>query len=116
MRKKLLLLAFLSVWLWIPLAYGIEDPLNFTNFPEYLAYYMNISIFAGQLIATLILTLPFVISAGALSRNLLIGTITGVLCLFVAYAFGWVGIWLPLVTILVVGLVYYKRITGEGLR
>lgn len=116
MRTKLYLsLFFLALAFLIPnvaLVYGEDEgtDLDLSNFPEALADKFNISVFAGGILASVLLMVMFMMPVALWSRTIIPPLFVGVLTLGFAIGVGWLDYWFLLVLCLMVALMFASKI------
>lgn len=102
-----LVLTFIFSSLIIPV-YAPDDTntVDLTNFPLRLSEAFNISVFAGGLVASMIVMMAFILPVAIWSKNLTNGIFVGFLCLGFSIAVGWLDIFFILVPALIVAILY----------
>ena len=122
--KVILILLFFSLALTLPItvSYGADNgtDLNLTYFPTALAAKLSISVFAGGILASMILTLAFVLPTAIWSKTLIPPLFIGILSLGACIAFGWLDYWFLLLIAMLIALMFGSKmsaiITGGRLR
>ena len=95
-------------------AYADSDMnLTLTNFPEALASKLSISVFAGGLLASMVLTLAFMLPVAIWSKTLYPPIFAGLICLGLCVVFQWLDYWFLLIDALVVALLFGPKISGK---
>ena len=115
-KKVLLVFLFLFVALTLPVGLGYADNgsnLTLSNFPEALASKLSISVFAGGLLASLILTMIFMLPVAIWSKRLYPPLITGLVCFGMSIVFGWLDYWFLLIVAMAVALMFGSKIAGK---
>ena len=114
--KTLLFSIILFTWLSvIPTVYAVneDEVVQMADFPQRLADMLTIPLFAGQLLASLIvicLTL-FPVLVFTRGQNPIAAVIVGVGTLSVCIALTWLPVWLFVITLLLIALLFSKKIT-----
>jgi len=95
----------------IPGAYAQDNgtELDLSNFDTALGNKLNISTFAGGLLASVILSFMFLLPIAVYSKNIYTVIIIGWLCMGFCVAVGWLDIWFLLVASLMVGLMFASK-------
>jgi len=127
MRKAILLISlffFLAFSIqFTSLTYGADNgtDINLTSFPAALADKLSISEFAGGIIASLILTLAFMLPIVIWAKTLLPALFVGILCIGSSIAMGWLDYWFLLLIGMLVALMFGSKMSqiitggrGEG--
>ena len=117
MKIKLVLIClFVSMALALPigLTYGIEiGNLTLATFPEALADKLSISVFAGGLLASMILTMAFMLPVAIWSKSLYPPLIAGLVCMGMSIVFGWLDYWFLLIVAMGIALMFGSKIAGK---
>ena len=122
--KVILIFLFFSLALTLPISvsYGADNgtDLNLTSFPLALADKLSISDFAGGMLASMILTLAFVLPTAIWSKTLIPPLFIGILCLGACIAMNWLDYWFLLIVAMLCALMFGSKmsaiITGGRLR
>ena len=117
MKTKLILIClFVFVALTLPIGLGHagnEMNLTLTNFPEHLASKLHISVFAGGLLASLVLTLAFMLPTAIWTKTLYPPLIAGIICFGLSIVFGWLDYWFLLIVAMLCALMFGSKIAGK---
>ena len=117
MKTKLVLIClFVSMALALPISstYAASGSnLTLTNFPEALASKLHISVFAGGLLASLVLTMAFMLPVAIWSKSLYPPLIAGIVCMGMSIVFGWLDYWFLLIVAMAVALMFGSKIAGK---
>ena len=125
MKVKVILISlffFLSFTLPISVGYGADNgtDINLTYFPTALANKLSISPFAGGMLASMILTLAFVLPTAIWSKTLIPPLFMGILCLGACIAMDWLDYWFLLLIAMLIALMFGSKmssiITGGRIR
>jgi len=123
MKKAILLISlfFLAFAIqFTSLTYGADNgtDINLTSFPAALADKLSVSEFAGGIIASIILTLAFMLPVIIWSKTLLPALFVGILCIGASIAIGWLDYWFLLLISMLIALMFGAKmkdiITGSG--
>jgi len=116
MKGKVIFISlFFFLALTIPISFCYEDEgkdLNLTSFPKFLADSLSISEFAGGMVASMILTLAFVLPTALYSKTLLPPMFIGMLSLGACVAFGWLDYWFLLVIAMLIALMFGSKMSS----
>ena len=125
MKRKVILISlffFLALTLPISVSYGVDNgtDINLTSFPTILADKLSITDFAGGIVASLILTLAFILPTAIYSKTLIPPLFVGILCLGACIAMNWLDYWFLLLIAMLIALMFGSKmsaiITGGRLR
>ena len=117
MKVKVILISlFFSLALTIPISvgYGADNgtDLNLTYFPTALATKLSISVFAGGILASMILTLAFVLPTAIWSKTILPPLFVGTLCLGLCIAMDWLDYWFLLLIAMLIALMFGSKMSS----
>lgn len=107
MKKKLLLFPFFLVLLLISvnIVYAPDgQDIDLTNFPTALADRFNITVYAGGILASIILFTASFLPVALFSKSLQLPLAIGLLCFGFCIAVGWLDIFFMLIWVLLVAL------------
>ena len=113
--KVILILLFFFLALTIPIGSCYEDEgtdLNLTYFPLALADKLSISEFAGGILASMILTLAFVLPTAIWSKTLIPPLFIGILSLGACISFGWLDYWFLILIAMLIALMFGSKMSG----
>ena len=117
MKLKLVLIClFVSMALILPIGLGHAangSNVTLSNFPEHLASKLSISVFAGGLLASLILTMAFMLPVAIWSKRLYPPLFTGLVCMGMSIAFEWLDYWFLLIVAMAAALMFGSKIAGK---
>ena len=117
MKVKVILIFlffFLALTLPITVSYGADNgtDLNLTSFPLILADKLSITDFAGGMLASMILTLAFILPTAIWSKTLIPPLFVGMLCLGACIAFGWLDYWFLLLIAMLIALMFGSKMSA----
>jgi hypothetical protein len=116
-KKLILIVAFTLVFLMIPLAYA-DDVVDISELPQRFAEALNIPVFAGQILVSVLFMSFFMfptifISAWTKSKDIMMPCLfVGISTLGICVAIGWLPIWLFTILCLFIALMYSSKIVG----
>lgn len=84
--------------------------LNLTSFPAILAEKLSISEFAGELLASLIVMLAFMLPTTLYTKTIIPPLFVGVVCLAFCIGVGWLDYWFLLVLTMMVAFMFAGKI------
>lgn len=113
MKTRLLLLVALFFLALVPHVYA-DDEGNFdlNAVPIQLATRLNISLFAAQILMSVILMGIFLFTSAILTKNVLAHVFAGVGPLGFCIALGWFPVWVFVIICLIVTFLYVKLMTS----
>ena len=113
LKIKLLLLFVLSIYVIgnVSQVYAQDSngEVNLLNIPKRLANALNIPQYSAKLIASLVLTMLFIIPTLVLTRNLYVLLIIGFLSIGVCVAIGWLEAWYIIILVLIVASLWSAK-------
>lgn len=118
MNKKAILISlffFLAFALnFTALTYAQDNgtDLNLTEFDDALADKLSISVFAGGILASMILTLAFIIPTAIWSKTLLPPLFVGLLTIGFSIAVGWLDYWFLLLIAMIIALMFGSKMSS----
>lgn len=104
MRKLLYPLFFLGLTLFLINSAYAQDEIDLSTFPQGLADALNISDFAGGILATIIICLMFMLPVVVYTKTLIPPLLVGFLCMCFCVAIGYVSYWFLLTFVIVIAL------------
>jgi len=113
-KAFLLSLAFLSLILFISSVYAIEDDdvVDISKLPNKLAEALNMPLFAGQILASVIPFALICFPTFLLTKNSIAHISAIILCLSLTVAFCWLPYWILIALALIIALMYANQIKG----
>ena len=105
---------FLSLIFFISSVYAIEDDdvVDISKLPNKLAEALNMPLFAGQILASVIPFALICFPTFLLTKNSIAHISAIILCLSLTVAFGWLPYWILLLLALIVAFMYANQIKG----
>lgn len=106
----ILLMVFLGFTL-IHVVYGADYDFDLPSVPQQLANRMGMSLFAGQILMSVITISLFTLPVLFLTKgkNIMVSLVIGILAMGFCVAIGWLGVWILLVVILFIGLLFASK-------
>lgn len=111
MNKLLILPTFLSFFLVIPLAYAVDE-VSLTDWPTYLATQLGISLFASQIMASVIVLALVLLPCMLLTKNIYAHIIFGICALGLTIALGWLPVYLFALISVALAIMLASKLSG----
>jgi len=89
-----------------------QDEIDLSTFPQGLADTLNISLFAGQLLASVIMMLIFMLPVVVYTKTLLPPLFVGLLTLGFCIALGYLPVWFLLIISMLIAVLWGSKISG----
>ena len=109
--KKLLILSFFLLSLALVLPVYAEGEISLTDLPTKLAEQLDISLFAGQILASGIMLMLFLLPTLVMTKNQLAPLFAGLVALGITIALGWLPVYLFAILTLLIALMFANKIS-----
>jgi len=110
LRKTLFLPFFLVLTLFLVNCAYAQDEIDLSTFPQGLADALNISLFAGQLLGSVILMLMFMLPVVVYTKTLLPPLFVGLLTLGFCIALGYLPTWFLLIISMLIAVLWGSKL------